>query len=331
MNIYTSADQLVGRTPLLELTHLEKAEGLKAIVLAKLESFNPSGSVKDRIAKAMIEEAERSGKLKPGSVIIEPTSGNTGIGLARHRRCQGIPGHPGNAGNHVSGAPPADEGLRRRAGAHRGGEGHERGHCQGRRTGRLHPGGLSAGTVFQSRQSRRALRHHRAGDLGGYGGPDRHLCRGRGHRRHGYRHRRIPEIAPSRYTGGGCGARLLAGTVRRQRRPPQNPGDWRPALSRPSSIPGYTTRCSPSGTRTPFPPPASSDAARAFWWAFLPALRHSPRWSWPVSRKMPAKPLSCFSPIRANGTCPPRYSPSRLWKGGGLWHASTPTTPPPPK
>ena len=82
MNIYTSADQLVGRTPLLELTHLEKAEGLKAIVLAKLESFNPSGSVKDRIAKAMIEEAERSGKLKPGSVIIEPTSGNTGIGLA---------------------------------------------------------------------------------------------------------------------------------------------------------------------------------------------------------------------------------------------------------
>ena len=82
MNIYTSADQLVGRTPLLELTHLEKAEGLKAIVLAKLESFNPSGSVKDRIAKAMIEEAERSGKLKPGSVIIEPTSGNTGVGLA---------------------------------------------------------------------------------------------------------------------------------------------------------------------------------------------------------------------------------------------------------
>jgi len=80
--IYTSADQLIGRTPLLELTHIEKEYGLKAKILAKLEYFNPAGSVKDRIAKAMIDEAEASGKLKPDSVIIEPTSGNTGIGLA---------------------------------------------------------------------------------------------------------------------------------------------------------------------------------------------------------------------------------------------------------
>lgn len=81
-NIYTSADQLIGRTPLLELTHIEKAYGLKAKILAKLEYFNPAGSVKDRVAKEMLDEAERSGKLKPNSVIIEPTSGNTGIGLA---------------------------------------------------------------------------------------------------------------------------------------------------------------------------------------------------------------------------------------------------------
>ena len=81
-NIYTSADQLIGRTPLLELTHLEKKYGLKARVLGKLEYFNPAGSVKDRIAKAMIDDAEAKGILKPGSVIIEPTSGNTGIGLA---------------------------------------------------------------------------------------------------------------------------------------------------------------------------------------------------------------------------------------------------------
>ncbi|MGN0617725.1 MAG: cysteine synthase A [Ruminiclostridium sp.] len=81
-NIYKTADQLIGKTPLLELSHIEKNLGLEATVLAKLEYFNPAGSVKDRIAKAMIDDAEASGKLKPDSVIIEPTSGNTGIGLA---------------------------------------------------------------------------------------------------------------------------------------------------------------------------------------------------------------------------------------------------------
>ena len=81
-NIYTSVDQLIGKTPLLELTNIEKALDIKAHIIAKLEYFNPAGSVKDRIAKAMIDDAEKRGALKPGSVIIEPTSGNTGIGLA---------------------------------------------------------------------------------------------------------------------------------------------------------------------------------------------------------------------------------------------------------
>ena len=80
--VYTSVDQLIGRTPLLELTHIEKRMGLKARILAKLECFNPAGSAKDRIARAMIDQAEAEGRLKPGSVIIEPTSGNTGLGLA---------------------------------------------------------------------------------------------------------------------------------------------------------------------------------------------------------------------------------------------------------
>ena len=87
--VYTSADQLVGKTPLLELVHIEKAEGLEAKVLGKLEYFNPAGSVKDRIAKAMIDDAEQKGLLKDGSVIIEPTSGNTGIGLASMAAARG--------------------------------------------------------------------------------------------------------------------------------------------------------------------------------------------------------------------------------------------------
>ena len=111
--IYTAADQLIGHTPLLELSHIEKEEQLPAHVIAKLEYFNPAGSVKDRIAKKMIDDAEAKGLLKEGS-------------------CQGLPHHHRDARDHERGAPPADEGLRCRAGAERGCQGHEGCHCQGR-------------------------------------------------------------------------------------------------------------------------------------------------------------------------------------------------------
>ena len=129
--IYTSADQLIGKTPLLELSHIEKAEELKAKVLVKLEYFNPAGSVKDRIAKAMIDDAEATGALKPGSVIIEPTSGNTGIGLASVAAARGY---------RIIIVMPDTMSMERRqlmkayggAGAQRGRKGHEGRHCQGR-------------------------------------------------------------------------------------------------------------------------------------------------------------------------------------------------------
>lgn len=129
--IYTAADQLIGKTPLLELTHIEKQYGLKARLLGKLEYLNPTGSVKDRIAKAMLDDAEEKGLLREGSVIIEPTQRQyrhwAGIRCGRAR----LSHYHRHAGNHVGGAPAADDGLRCRAGADRGRQGHEGGHCQG--------------------------------------------------------------------------------------------------------------------------------------------------------------------------------------------------------
>ena len=123
--IYKSADQLIGNTPLVELTKIEKELGLEAKILAKLEYFNPAGSVKDRIAKAMIDDAEKSGKLKPGSVIIEPTSGNTGIGLASVAAARGY--------RIIIVMPETMSygGIRSRTGAYRGRQGNERRNCQG--------------------------------------------------------------------------------------------------------------------------------------------------------------------------------------------------------
>ena len=107
--IYKGAIELVGNTPLVEVTNIEKKEQLKARLLVKLEYFNPAGSVKDRVGKAMIEDAERTGRLKPGSVIIEPTSGNTGIGLAAVSA--GLQDDTDHAGYHERGAPQYIEGI----------------------------------------------------------------------------------------------------------------------------------------------------------------------------------------------------------------------------
>ena len=148
--IYTSADQLIGKTPLLELTHIEKKLGLKAKVLAKLEYLNPAGSVKDRVAKAMIDDAEEKGLLKEGSVIIEPTSGNTGIGLASVAAARGY---------RIIIVMPDTMSVERRQlmkafgaelGAHRGRKGHEGRNSQGRRAGEGDPEQLRARPVRQS-------------------------------------------------------------------------------------------------------------------------------------------------------------------------------------
>ena len=106
-NIYPSADALIGHTPILELHHIEQAEHLSARILAKLEYFNPAGSVKDRVARAILDTAEQNGQLKPGSTIIEATSGNTCLGCRRPR----ISHYHRNAGNHVCRTPPAYEGV----------------------------------------------------------------------------------------------------------------------------------------------------------------------------------------------------------------------------
>ena len=140
--IYTSVDQLIGGTPLLELVRIQQQEGLRARILAKLEHLNPGGSTKDRVGRALIDDAEARGLLRPGSVIIEPTSGNTGIGLACVAAARGY--RHRHARLYERGAPEAHGGLRRGGGPHPGGPGDAGSHPAGGRTGsgdprQLHP------------------------------------------------------------------------------------------------------------------------------------------------------------------------------------------------
>ncbi len=200
--IYTSADQLIGHTPLLELTHIEKEQDLKATILAKLEYFNPAGSVKDRIAKKMIDDAEATGKLKPGSVIIEPTSGNTGIGLAAVAAAKGY---------RIIIVMPETMSVERRQlmkayGAElvlsEGAKGMKGAIAKADELARdpqlLHPR-----PVREPRQPQGSHRHHRPRDLGRHRRRRGHLRGGRRHRRHHHRRGPVPEEQEPRRQGRG--------------------------------------------------------------------------------------------------------------------------------
>ncbi len=187
--IYRGALELIGNTPMVEVINIEKELGLEARVLAKLEYFNPAGSVKDRVAKSMIEDAEEKGILKEGSVIIEPTSGNTGIGLASIAAVKGyriiltMPETMSVERRNIlkaygaelvltdgaKGMNGAIEAANALAGAYRRGARDERSDCQGRGAGERDSRKLSSGTVRESGKSGNAQADYRTGNLEGYG------------------------------------------------------------------------------------------------------------------------------------------------------------------
>ncbi len=166
--IYRGALELIGNTPMVEVINIEKELGLEARVLAKLEYFNPAGSVKDRVAKSMIEDAEEKGILKEGSVIIEPTSGNTGIGLASIAAVK-VSDNSYYARNNERGKTEYFESIWCGAGAYRRGARDERSDCQGRGAGERDSRKLSSGTVRESGKSGNAQADYRTGNLEGYG------------------------------------------------------------------------------------------------------------------------------------------------------------------
>ena len=191
--IYTSADQLVGGTPLLELRRVAQSEGLEARLLAKLEYFNPAGSVKDRVAKAMLDDAEARGILKPGSVIIEPTSGNTGIGLASVAAARGY---------RLIIVMPETMSVERR------------------QLMRAYGAQLVLTEGAKGMKGAIAKAEELAKET-----PDSFIrC---GDRRHNHRRGRVPQKPESRRQGGGGGARRVPGAQRGERRRPQDPGHRR--------------------------------------------------------------------------------------------------------
>ena len=222
--IYTSADQLIGRTPLLELSHLEHQFGLKARILAKLEYFNPAGSVKDRIAKEMLDDAEAAGTLKPGSVIIEPTSGNTGIGLASVAAARGY--------RIILVMPDTMSVERRQLMKAYGAELVLTEGSKGMKGAIEKAAELAASlpnsfvpSQFDNPSNPKAHRAHTGPEIWE---DSRGLLRGRRrHRRHDHRRRVVSEVQKPRCPGGGSRARRLSRALRRNRRSPQDPGHRR--------------------------------------------------------------------------------------------------------
>ena len=226
-NIYTSADQLIGKTPLLELTHIEKKFGLKAKVLAKLEYFNPAGSVKDRIAKAMIDDAEAKGLLKEGSVIIEPTSGNTGIGLASVAAARGY---------RIVIVMPETMSVERRQlmkayGAElvltEGAKGMKGAIAKADELAREIPNSFVPGQFVNPANPKAHFETTGPEIWADTDGKVDYLRGRRRHRRHRHRRGPVPEVPEPRRKGGGGGAQVLRRAVHRRGRFPQDPGHRR--------------------------------------------------------------------------------------------------------
>ena len=268
-NIYTSADQLIGKTPLLELTHIEKELNLKARILAKLEYFNPAGSVKDRIAKKMIDDAEAAGQLKPGSVIIEPTSGNTGIGLASVAAARGY---------RIIIVMPETMSVERRQLMKAYGA--ELVLTEGAK-------GMKGAIAKADELAKEIPNSFVPGQFVNPSNPKAHI------------ETTGPEIYEDTDGKVDCHGAWQARTrFRASAR----------ALSPMCSTRRSMTRSSPFRTRTRLQTAGSSAEKRAFWSAFPPARRSTQQLSWPSVRKMRARPSSSSSPIPATVTSLPRCS-----------------------